>query len=81
MGRLMSQELDRHRPLWEAWMVEALADGRWALIMKIHHCMADGVSGNDLFTVILDRDRERDTEDTCGRVAARARAVRHPPRG
>ena len=26
--------------------------------MKIHHCMADGVSGNDLFTVILDRERE-----------------------
>ncbi len=62
MGRLMSQELDRHRPLWEAWMVEALANDRWALIMKIHHSMADGVSGNDLFTVIL--DRERDTPRT-----------------
>ena len=79
MGRLMSQELDRHRPLWEAWMVEGLEHGRWALIMKIHHCMADGVSGNDLFTVILDRER-RDTDDACGRVAARARAVGPPPR-
>ncbi len=56
MGRLMSQELDRRRPLWEAWMVEGLQFGRWALIMKIHHCVADGVSGNDLFSVLLSRE-------------------------
>ena len=48
MGRLMAVELDRHRPLWEVWMVEGLADGRWALISKVHHCMVDGVSGTDL---------------------------------
>ncbi len=54
MGRLMSQELDRHRPLWEVWMVENLEDGHWALITKIHHCMADGVAGTDLLAVILD---------------------------
>jgi len=54
MGRLMSQELDRHRPLWETWMVEGLADGTWALISKVHHCMVDGVSGTDLMTVLLD---------------------------
>jgi len=54
MGRLMSQELDRHRPLWEAWMVEGLADGNWALISKVHHCMVDGISGTDLMAVILD---------------------------
>ena len=54
MGRLMSQELDRHRPLWETWMVEGLADGSWALISKVHHCMVDGVSGTDLMAVVLD---------------------------
>ena len=56
MGRLMSQELDRHRPLWEVWMVEELAGGRWALITKIHHCMADGVSGTDLLAAVLDAE-------------------------
>jgi len=54
MGRLMSQELDRHRPLWEVWMVENLEDGHWAFITKIHHCMADGVAGTDLLAVIMD---------------------------
>jgi Wax ester synthase/diacylglycerol acyltransferase catalytic domain len=27
IGRLMLQELDRHRPLWEVWMVDGLPDG------------------------------------------------------
>jgi diacylglycerol O-acyltransferase / wax synthase len=54
MGRLMSQELDRNRPLWETWMVEGFADGTWALISKVHHCMVDGISGTDLMAVVLD---------------------------
>lgn len=54
MGRLMSQELDRRRPLWEAWVVEGIADGRWALISKVHHCMVDGIAGVDLVSVVLD---------------------------
>ena len=58
MGRLMSQELDRCRPLWEAWVVEGLADGEWAVISKIHHCMVDGVAGVDLMSVVLDLERE-----------------------
>ena len=33
-----SQRLDRHRPLWEMALVEGLADGRWALAHKTHHC-------------------------------------------
>lgn len=57
MGRLMSKELDRGRPLWEAWLIEGLSDDRWALISKVHHCMVDGISGTDLMTVLLDTER------------------------
>jgi WS/DGAT/MGAT family acyltransferase len=54
MARVMGQRLDRDYPLWEYWLVQGLADGRWALISKIHHCMVDGVSGTDLYRVIFD---------------------------
>jgi WS/DGAT/MGAT family acyltransferase len=54
MGRLMSQELDRNRPLWEAWIVHGLPDGRWALISKVHHCMVDGIAGVGLLEALLD---------------------------
>ncbi len=54
VGRIMAQQLDRNRPLWEMWMVEGLPDGRWAIVSKVHHCMVDGVSGSDLLGLILD---------------------------
>ena len=53
-ARIMSQQLDRKRPLWETWVVEGLDDGEsFALIQKIHHCMIDGSSGVDLAHVLL----------------------------
>jgi WS/DGAT/MGAT family acyltransferase len=58
MARVMAQRLDRDYPLWEYWMVEGLAQGRWALISKVHHCMVDGVSGTDLYRVIFDTSPE-----------------------
>ena len=58
VGRVMAQQLDRAKPLWEMWAVEGLADGHWALLSKTHHCMVDGVSGTDLLTVVLDREPE-----------------------
>jgi diacylglycerol O-acyltransferase len=54
MARVMSQRLDRDHPLWEYWVIEGLAGGRWALISKVHHCMVDGVSGTDLYRVIFE---------------------------
>jgi WS/DGAT/MGAT family acyltransferase len=52
VARIMGQRLDRDRPLWEYWVVEGLADGRWAVLAKVHHCMADGVSGTMLYDVM-----------------------------
>ena len=54
VGRVMAQQLDRTKPLWEIWMVEGLEDGHWALLSKTHHSMVDGVSGTDLLAVIMD---------------------------
>ncbi len=57
VGRVMSQNLDRAKPLWEMWVVEGLDEGRWALISKVHHAMVDGVATTDLMTVLLDKER------------------------
>lgn len=54
MGRLMSQPLDRERPLWETWLVEGLDEDRWAVVFKVHHAMVDGIAGVQLLTVLLD---------------------------
>ncbi|HEY0516920.1 MAG TPA: wax ester/triacylglycerol synthase family O-acyltransferase [Solirubrobacteraceae bacterium] len=52
-ARVFSQALDRNKPLWELWSVEGLADGRWALLSKVHHCMVDGVAATDLMSVMF----------------------------
>jgi WS/DGAT/MGAT family acyltransferase len=52
-GRILSQKLDRGKPLWEMWVVEGLADDRFALILKAHHCMVDGIAGLDLLSALL----------------------------
>jgi WS/DGAT/MGAT family acyltransferase len=64
VGRVMSQQLDRAKPLWELWVVEGLEEDRWAILSKNHHCMVDGVSGTDLLTVVMDQtpDPEREPE-------------------
>jgi diacylglycerol O-acyltransferase len=58
VGRVMAQQLDRSKPLWEMWIVEGLEDDHWAIISKTHHCMVDGIAGTDLLTAILDKSPE-----------------------
>jgi WS/DGAT/MGAT family acyltransferase len=53
-GRVFSQQLDRAKPLWEMWLVDTMADGRFALICKTHHALVDGISGVDIMTVLFD---------------------------
>jgi len=53
-GDFYSVRLDRTRALWEMAVVEGLADGRWALATKTHHCMVDGVGSVDAGQALLD---------------------------
>jgi diacylglycerol O-acyltransferase len=58
VGRVMSHQLDRSRPLWETWVVEGLAGDRWAVISKLHHAMVDGIAGSNLITALMDTSRD-----------------------
>ncbi|OHV03735.1 WS/DGAT/MGAT family O-acyltransferase [Mycobacterium talmoniae] len=51
---VMERRLDRAHPLWECWVIEGLTDNRWAILMKIHHCMADGVSATHILSRLCD---------------------------
>ena len=53
IGLMMSQQLDRSKPLWEFNVVEGLEGDRFALVSKIHHCMIDGIAGVDLMAILL----------------------------
>ena len=57
-SRLHSSLLDRHRPLWEAYFVEGLNDGRFALYSKFHHSLIDGVSAMKLMRRTLSTDAD-----------------------
>ena len=62
VGQIMSQPLDRRRPLWEVWIIEGLEDRRFAMVLKTHHCVVDGVSGVDLMSVLLRPDADETFE-------------------
>jgi diacylglycerol O-acyltransferase / wax synthase len=59
-ARIFSQQLDRHKPLWELWLVEGLAGDRFAVVGKSHHALVDGISGVDITTVLFDLEEEPD---------------------
>ncbi|MEU4339862.1 wax ester/triacylglycerol synthase family O-acyltransferase [Nocardia sp. NPDC023852] len=53
---LHSTLLDRHRPLWEIYLIEGLTDGRFAVYSKMHHALIDGVSAQRLLQRTLTSD-------------------------
>lgn len=50
----LSRPLARNRPLWQLLIIEGLEDGRAAAVLKVHHALADGVSGAETFASLFD---------------------------
>lgn len=69
VARVNGHRLDRDHPLWECWLVEGLSANRWAILARMHHCMADGISGVRLF------------ESVCDDLAGETRPRESPPDG
>lgn len=57
IDHMTSAPLDLSRPLWEIGLVEGLAEG-FAVSLKVHHCMVDGLSIIDIFTALLAPDSD-----------------------
>ncbi len=58
VARIVGRRMDRARPLWEAYVIEGLADGRWALLQKTHHATIDGASGVIMLKMFTDEKRD-----------------------
>jgi diacylglycerol O-acyltransferase / wax synthase len=54
VGHVLSERLDRARPLWQLTVVEGLERGRTAIVAKMHHALVDGIAAVDVSTVVLD---------------------------
>lgn len=56
-------QLDRDRPLWQVLVVEGLEGGKVAVVVKVHHCLVDGVAAGGVLANLIDLTAE-------GRTAA-----------
>ncbi|NMM89600.1 diacylglycerol O-acyltransferase [Rhodococcus sp. SRB_17] len=61
---------DKDRPLWEFTVLDGLADGAAALVVKVHHSLTDGVGGMQLTREITDKTREGMSRDGTSSLSA-----------
>jgi diacylglycerol O-acyltransferase / wax synthase len=74
VGRIASTPLDRSKPLWEMYFIEGLANGRIAVLGKIHHALADGVASANLLARGMDLQASPDDRDSYAADPAPGRA-------
>lgn len=76
ISRLHGNLLDRNRPLWEAYVIEGLPQGRFAIYTKIHHALVDGVTGARIMAESLARTAEEDKPPVWAQAYSRHPTVR-----
>jgi WS/DGAT/MGAT family acyltransferase len=75
IATVMERRLDRERPLWECYIIEGLSDDRWAVLTKIHHCIADGIATTQMLAKFGD-----DAPGSGGTFATDIRTIKEPAR-
>jgi WS/DGAT/MGAT family acyltransferase len=73
ISRLHSNAMDFNRPLWECHLIEGLEDRRFALYMKMHHSLVDGIGGMRMLARMLSPDPKARDQQPPWAVGARAR--------
>jgi len=58
VGRVLSRPLDRSKPLWELYVFEGLEDDRTAVLLKLHHALADGIGSMMIGSALFDLDAD-----------------------
>ncbi|MGC1644435.1 MAG: wax ester/triacylglycerol synthase family O-acyltransferase [Candidatus Sulfotelmatobacter sp.] len=53
-AKLFGTVMDRQHPLWDLTLIRGLKGARTALIIRLHHCLADGIAGVGIMNVLLD---------------------------
>lgn len=53
-GRILSQVMDRNKPLWAIHVIEGLSGNRGAMIVRVHHALADGIAGAAILKILFD---------------------------
>lgn len=59
VSRVHASHVDRAYPLWRLYLIEGIEDGRFAIYLKFHHAMMDGVAAIGLVTKAMSTDPEQ----------------------
>ena len=57
-SRILSERMDRTKPLWDIHVAEDMGDGRGAMVVRLHHSLADGIAGTSVMKALFDATPE-----------------------
>lgn len=69
-SKLFSQLMDRKHPLWDMTLVPNLKGGRTAIVIRLHHCLTDGVAGVGMMNAFFNPDVQVPPETPLNTAAA-----------
>ncbi len=55
-AKILSVMMGRSHPLWDITLLQGVKGDRTAIVVRIHHCLADGIAGVGLMNVLMDTE-------------------------